>query len=100
MSLCAASVGALDHGPTFARRTVEIAATHVVGAVLDATAKILAGDPLAHLELTPASLARATTRLRAIADRHAGGRLLVLGGGGYEKANLAAGWCAVVEALL
>jgi acetoin utilization protein AcuC len=60
----------------------------------------LAGDPLAHLGLTPAALARATTRLREIASRHAGGRLLVLGGGGYEKANLAAGWCAVVEALL
>ena len=28
------------------------------------------------------------------------GRLLVLGGGGYEKANLGPGWCAVVEALL
>ena len=27
-------------------------------------------------------------------------RILVLGGGGYEKANLGAGWCAVVEALL
>ena len=250
--LCAANVGALDHGPTFARRTVEIAATHVVGAVMDATEKILAGelsrafvpiagfhhahasearmyclyndaaiaitsllgrgllpigyvdvdvhhgdgvyeafaadprvriadlhedghtlwphspeapgqesvsgertatgigeavgtklnlplaagatdedferaweegeafleaqkpaflvfvagvdglagDPLAHLRLTPASLARATTRLRGIADRHAGGRLLVLGGGGYEKASLGPGWCAVVEALL
>jgi acetoin utilization protein AcuC len=250
--LCAANVGALDHGATFARRTVEIAATHVVGAVLDATGKILAGelqrafvpiagfhharaaearmyclyndaaiavasllrsgvspigyvdidvhhgdgvyeafaadprviiadvhedghtlwphspeapgqdpvsgergatgagdavgtklnlplaagatdadfhrawdeaeaflearkpaflvfvagadgldgDPMAHLRLTPAALARATTRLREMANRHAKGRLLVLGGGGYEKANLGPGWCAVVEALL
>lgn len=250
--LCAANVGALDHGPTFARRTVEIAATHVVGAVMDATAKLLSGelarafvpiagfhhahasearsyclyndaaiavtallargvapigyvdidvhhgdgvyaafaaeprvciadlhedghtlwphspeapgsepvtgerdatgegaaigtklnvplpagatdadfdrawaeaeafleaqrpaflvfvsgadgldgDPMAHLRLTTASLAKATSRLRALADRHAGGRLLVLGGGGYEKANLGPAWCAVVEALL
>jgi len=60
----------------------------------------LDGDPMAHLRLTPASISRATTRLRAMANRHAGGRLLVLGGGGYEKANLGPGWCAVVEALL
>jgi acetoin utilization protein AcuC len=250
--LCAANVGALDHGPTLARRTVEIAATHMVGAVMDATAKILSGelqrafvpiagfhhahanearmyclyndaaiavtsllqrgmakigyvdidvhhgdgvytafapdprviiadlhedghtlwphspeapgrepvsgergatgegaavgtklnlplvagatdtefdrawdeaeafleaqrpsflifvsgadglanDPMAHLRLTPASLAKAATRLREMANRHAEGRLLVLGGGGYEKANLGPGWCAVVEALL
>lgn len=60
----------------------------------------LDGDPMAHLRLTPASLSKATSRLREMANRHAEGRLLVLGGGGYEKANLGPGWCAVVEALL
>lgn len=60
----------------------------------------LDGDPMAHLCLTPAALARAASRLRALADRHAEGRLLVLGGGGYAKQNLGSGWCAVVEALL
>ncbi len=40
-----------------------------------------------------------TPWLREIANRHAGGRLLVPGGGGHEKANLGPGWCAVVEAL-
>src|SRR5688572_27245892 len=35
--LCATNEGALDHGPTFARSSVEKAATHVVGAVVDAT---------------------------------------------------------------
>ncbi|MEO7331548.1 MAG: acetoin utilization protein AcuC, partial [Minicystis sp.] len=60
----------------------------------------LAGDPMAHLNLTPEALRFVTKRLVALADRHAGGRLLVLGGGGYEKKSLPAGWCAVVEALL
>ncbi len=60
----------------------------------------LAGDPMAHLALTTDALRHVTTRLAALADRHAGGRLLVLGGGGYEKKSLPAGWCAVVEALL
>ena len=50
--------------------------------------------------LTTDALRHVTTRLAALADRHAGGRLLVLGGGGYEKKSLPAGWCAVVEALL
>jgi acetoin utilization protein AcuC len=60
----------------------------------------LEGDPMAHLKLTPEALRHATRRLVALADRPAGGRLLVLGGGGYEKKSLPAGWCAVVEALL
>ena len=60
----------------------------------------LAGDPLTHLQLTPASHARAATDLVALARRFGHGRLLALGGGGYNRANLAAGWNTVVEALL
>jgi acetoin utilization protein AcuC len=63
-------------------------------------ADCLEGDPLAHLCFTPAALGHATRRLGAIADAHAGGRLLVLGGGGYEAKGLAAGWCEVVGALV
>ncbi|WP_437681444.1 acetoin utilization protein AcuC [Sorangium sp. So ce131] len=68
--------------------------------VFEGGADCLAGDPLAHLALSPASLRHAAARLSALADRHAGGRLLVLGGGGYDARNLAAGWCAVVASLL
>jgi acetoin utilization protein AcuC len=60
----------------------------------------LAGDPMAHLALTPAAIAHATRRLAALADRHAQGRLLVLAGGGYALESFAAGQAAVVEALL
>lgn len=67
--------------------------------ILQCGADSLADDPLAHLALTPACHAHAARRLRALADAHAGGRLLALGGGGYKLANVAAAWCAVAEAL-
>ncbi len=57
-------------------------------------------DPLAHLAFTPACHKHAARRLRALADRHAKGRLLALGGGGYNLNNIAAAWCAVAEALV
>jgi acetoin utilization protein AcuC len=60
----------------------------------------LAGDPLTHLRLSPRSHRRAARALCDIADRHAEGRLLAMGGGGYRRQNLAEGWCAVLEALL
>jgi acetoin utilization protein AcuC len=60
----------------------------------------LGGDPLAHLRLSGASHARAARELAAFADRLGHGRLLALGGGGYNRANIAAGWNDVVESLL
>lgn len=68
--------------------------------ILQCGADSLFRDPLAHLALTPACHAHAARRLRALADRHAGGRLLALGGGGYNLNNIAAAWCAVAEALI
>lgn len=57
----------------------------------------LAGDPITALAYTPACHAHATRRLMELAARHARGRLLALGGGGYKLANIAAGWTAVVQ---
>ncbi|MBK6848278.1 MAG: acetoin utilization protein AcuC [Proteobacteria bacterium] len=68
--------------------------------LLQCGADSLSGDPLAHLDFSPACHAQATRALIALAERHAEGRLLVTGGGGYNRANLAAGWTAVLEALL
>lgn len=68
--------------------------------VLQCGADSLAGDPLTHLGYSAASHAHATTRLCRIAEELCGGRLLVLGGGGYDHANLAAAWTAVVRALI
>ena len=58
----------------------------------------LAGDPLTHLRYSDASHRLAATRLRHLADRHCGGRILAFGGGGYADQNLVEAWSAVVEA--
>ncbi len=60
----------------------------------------LAGDPLAHLQLSAGAHGFAARRLCALADRWADGRLLATGGGGYNRRNLALAWTAVVGAFV
>ncbi len=60
----------------------------------------LDGDPITHLRLTEESHAHAAARLCAIADRHAAGRILGIGGGGYNRRNLARAWTRVVQAFV
>lgn len=57
-------------------------------------------DPLTHLCYTAAAHAHAATRLRQLADQYCAGRIIAFGGGGYNRANLAAAWSAVLQALL
>jgi acetoin utilization protein AcuC len=68
--------------------------------LLQCGADSLEGDPITHLAYSPASHAHAASRLCAIAEQHCGGRLLAMGGGGYNTDNLARGWNAVVDALV
>ncbi len=68
--------------------------------ILQCGADSLAGDPLANLRFSAAAHAHAATRLCQLAERHGHGRLLALGGGGYNRRNLAAAWTAVVQAML
>ena len=68
--------------------------------LLQAGADSIAGDPITHLQYTPAAHAHAARRLRMLADELCDGRIVAMGGGGYNRNNLAAAWCAVVEALL
>lgn len=67
--------------------------------ILQCGADSVAGDPLTHLKLTSACHARAALELAALADRHCEGRVLALGGGGYDRGNLAQAWTGVVQAL-
>lgn len=57
----------------------------------------IAGDPITHLRFSPAAHAHAARSLCALAARHAEGRILGMGGGGYNRTNLAQGWTAVVR---
>lgn len=68
--------------------------------VFQCGADSLHGDPLAQLAYSPAAHAHATQRLRALAERHAGGRLMAFGGGGYDRRNLGRAWSAVLRELL
>jgi acetoin utilization protein AcuC len=68
--------------------------------LLQCGADSIAGDPLTHLRFSAEAHAHAAARLRAAADRHAEGRLLAMGGGGYNRANLARAWTRVVEELV
>ena len=52
------------------------------------------------MKFSPEAHAHVTRRLCYLADRHCNGRLIAMGGGGYNRLNLALGWNAVLEALL
>ncbi len=78
-------------------RHIDAAAPELI--LLQCGADSLGGDPITHLSFSAESHAFAARRLRALADRHAGGRLLAMGGGGYNRDNLARAWTRVVEAL-
>lgn len=60
----------------------------------------MAGDPLTHLQLSVDAYAHVADRLVLLAGKHCDGRLLALGGGGYDPANMAAGWSTVARALM
>jgi acetoin utilization protein AcuC len=60
----------------------------------------LAGDPITHMAYSSEAHRHATTRLCALANRHCRGRLLALGGGGYNLRNIADAWCMVVKAMI
>ncbi len=60
----------------------------------------LSGDPLAHLHYSLKVHEQVTKSLCALAERHAQGRLVAVGGGGYNLYNLARAWGTVVQGLL
>jgi len=68
--------------------------------MLQAGADSIAGDPITHLQFTPNAHAKAAGRLCQIADQYANGRLLMMGGGGYNRENLAMAWTAVIQAVI
>lgn len=67
--------------------------------LLQSGADCLENDPLTHMRCTPAVHAHVTRSVAAIASRHSGGRVLALGGGGYNLRNISRAWTAVVDAL-
>ncbi len=68
--------------------------------LLQAGADSIAGDPITHMAFSPEAHAHAARRLCRVADEFCNGRFIAMGGGGYNRRNLAAGWTEVVRAML
>jgi acetoin utilization protein AcuC len=68
--------------------------------ILQCGADSLEGDPITHMRYSPAAHGRAAKDLVALAERVGHGRVLALGGGGYNRTNVAQGWNAVVASLI
>lgn len=68
--------------------------------LLQCGADSVAGDPLTAMRFSPKAHAMAAERLCAVADDLGHGRVLAMGGGGYNHENLAEAWSNVLEALL
>jgi acetoin utilization protein AcuC len=68
--------------------------------LLQCGADSVEGDPLTHMRFSEAAHAHAAARLCAVADRLGHGRVVAMGGGGYNRRNLARAWSGVVQALV
>jgi acetoin utilization protein AcuC len=68
--------------------------------LLQCGADSLEGDPITHLRFSPRTHGRAARELTELAEELGHGRVLAMGGGGYNRTNLAHAWTAVVENLL
>lgn len=68
--------------------------------VLMAGADSIDGDPITHMKFTPKAHGHAAKRLCRMAEEFCGGKIIALGGGGYNRRNLAQAWCEVLRALI
>jgi len=67
--------------------------------LLQCGADSVTDDPIAELDFDESCHAHAARSLRKLADKSAEGRLIAMGGGGYDLKNIAHAWCEVVHAL-
>jgi acetoin utilization protein AcuC len=67
--------------------------------ILQCGADSVDGDPITHMRFTPKAHGRAARELSELAERLGHGRVLALGGGGYNRTNIAQAWATVVENL-
>ena len=68
--------------------------------ILQCGADSMKGDPITHLQYSQQSYQLATESLCRIADEFCDGRIIALGGGGYNMDNISLAWPAVVRAML
>lgn len=68
--------------------------------LLQCGADSVQGDPITQLELSADFHGFVANRLSAVAHKHCDGRLLAMGGGGYNIDNIKSAWNNVVEGLI
>lgn len=68
--------------------------------ILNCGADGLNGDPLSHLHYSARVYGKAAESLCAIAEEFCDGRIIAVGGGGYDAYGVGKAWTAVVEAFL
>jgi acetoin utilization protein AcuC len=66
--------------------------------ILQCGADSLAGDPITHLQYSAKAHRHAADVLHGLAHKHCQGRIIALGGGGYNRANIGSAWTEVVKA--
>ena len=68
--------------------------------ILQCGADSLSGDPITNLALSENSHYLAAQSLKLLAEKHAQGRIIALGGGGYNRDNIGRAWTQVVKAFV
>lgn len=68
--------------------------------ILQCGADSVSGDPITHMQFSTNVHYTTALGLCRIADSIGHGRVLALGGGGYNRSNLAEAWCAVLQAYI
>lgn len=67
--------------------------------ILQCGADGLKGDPITHLQYSTNAHKHATNVLHKLAHKHCSGRIIALGGGGYNRSNIGDAWVEVVKEL-
>lgn len=68
--------------------------------ILQCGADSMKGDPITHLEYSEKSYQLAAESLCQIADDFCDGKIIALGGGGYNMENISLAWPTVIQAML
>jgi acetoin utilization protein AcuC len=68
--------------------------------ILQCGADSLNGDPITHLRYTANAHRYAADSLHRLAHYHCNGRIVALGGGGYNRANIADAWTTIVKSFV
>ncbi|MDQ6722891.1 MAG: acetoin utilization protein AcuC [Thermoproteota archaeon] len=68
--------------------------------ILQCGADGIAGDPLTHLQYTSKSHRYTADKLHQLSHKYNNGKIIALGGGGYNQTNIAEGWTEVVRSFI